>query len=674
MTREPHSDDSVDGLDPHPGRTPRGDSAVRVRLGVMGPLPTTKRKVHTTTLGASRPRFFSPAQAHVAESALCASVATITPSQNATTQSCGTVHQALPKRTSKGTWSQQMALRCVSTGRSRRDAGPPVISIGTYAQAAGETIMGLKRALEQRGHEPLTLYHKEAWAEQLSSLGLQEKYPHLVQGLAEGFDLGIPPILCTYAPPNHPSVHALFDVYSNIVDNEFTAGRYIGPFSRTQLEWALGPFQSSPLSLVPKTSKPGKYRAVHNFSYPHQPSADVVSINAQIDSDDFPCTWGTFATVALIIACLPPGSQASVRDVAEAYRTIPAKPAQWPGLVIHLQADDQFMVNICNNFGLTSAGGAYGMVADAGADIFRGQGMGPLAKWVDDHIFFRIPRAHLSEYNAQRTEWHREIQAKRGRRQEGSRIWYGGKNLPNDSIEEFDEDCNAKLRDLADSSPRPAADQKFAYADTDIDELSIRLGIRWEASKSVPFGEEVPYLGFLWDLRSRVVHLPDEKKTRYLAVIGEWKEKRTHDLIETQRIYGKLLHASLVIPAGRARLTSLEAMLASFNNNPFRPHTPPQSTPDDLEWWQHQLCRPDISIPIPKPQPLTNYKAYSDASSGFSVAITIGPRWRAWRLVDGWKSRGRDIQWAEAVSFELLAITICALSNQGDSILLYGDN
>jgi hypothetical protein len=74
--------------------------------------------------------------------------------------------------------------------------------------------------------------------------------------------------------------------------------------------------------------------------------------------------------VALIIAHLPPGSQASVRDIAEAYRMIPAAPSQWSGLVIHLQAEDQFTVNVCNNFGLTSAGGVYGMVADAGVDIF----------------------------------------------------------------------------------------------------------------------------------------------------------------------------------------------------------------------------------------------------------------------------------------------------------------
>ena len=302
--------------------------------------------------------------------------------------------------------------------------------------------------------------------------------PHLIPGLAEGFDLGIPPILCTYTPPNHPSIRPLLNVYNDIVNNELLAGRYVGPFSCSQLEAVLGPFQTSLLSLVLKTSKLGKFRVVHNFSFPHEPMANVTSINLHIDSDNFPCTWGTFTTVAFIIACLPPGSQASIRDVAEAYRTIPAKPAQWPGLVIRLQVDNQFAINLCNNFSLTSVGGVYGMVADTGADVFRGQGMGPLSKWVDDHIFFRVPRGHLAAYNAQWGEWCCEISAHGGRRQDGSRVWYGGKDLPNDVTEEFDEDCSTWLGDLADTSPHPAADQEFAYADIDIDRLSCHDHMR----------------------------------------------------------------------------------------------------------------------------------------------------------------------------------------------------
>ena len=93
-----------------------------------------------------------------------------------------------------------------------------------------------------------------------------------------------------------------------------------------------------------------------------------------------------------------------------------------------------------------------------------------------------------------------------------------------------------------------------------------------------------------------------------------------------------------------------------------------------MEWWKSQLRGAPLSKVILEPQRLVDYEAYSDASSGFGVAITIGPRWRAWRLAAGWKSQGRDIQWAEAVGFELLTIHICILSKEGEHVKVHGDN
>jgi hypothetical protein len=551
---------------------------------------------------------------------------------------------------------------------------PGSTSTATNAQDAEKQATEHRRALKPRKLRITSPYIPTAWQTELRRLGLLSRHPDVVEGLSSGFLLGIPPISNTYIPPNHSSILHLPEIYKATVENEFAAARYIGPFSRAQLEKELGPFQTSPLSFVPKASKPGKYRAVHNFSFPHNPSPSISSINSHIDSDDFPCTWGTFTTVALLMARLPPGSQASVRDVAEAYRTIPAHPSQWPGLVIRLQENDQFAVNVCNNFGLTSGGGVYGKVADAGADIFRGNGIGPLAKWVDDHVFFRIPREQLAAYNTKRTQWKHEIRIHGGRQQDSGRLWYRGKDLPSGGPEQFDEDCRAPLQDLVNASPRSACDQTFAYADSDIDALSERLGIRWEASKAVPFGTEFPYLGFLWDLSTRSVRLLEKKRLKYISAISEWEEKRTHNLFETQQLYGKLMHASLVITPGRAYLTNLEAMLGTLHNNPFIPRTPPRGTQTDLEWWARRLGQPDLPKPIPGPRPLVDHQAFSDASSGVGIAITVGPRWRAWRLLPGWKSQGRDIQWAEAVGFELLVIHLCTVSEEGEHVKVFGDN
>jgi hypothetical protein len=530
-------------------------------------------------------------------------VATNTPSRNAMASSCGMGQRAQPERPNREDWSPAMVSPSVSIGKCQKGAPLKATPTDTGALDAAKATMGPKRALERRRHEALSPYNREAWSEELLCHSLWDKYPSLIWSFTEGFDLGIPSIHHTYTPPNHHSISLLADMYKSIVENEFAMGRYISPFTHAQLETDLGPFQSSPLSLIPKAAKPGKYCAVHDFSHPHNPLPNIASINSHINSDAFPCTWGTFSTVDLLFARLPPGSQASVRDVAEAYRTIPVAPSQWPGLVIHLQAHDQFAVNVCNNFGLTSAGGIYGMVADAGTDIFRGSGIGLVAKWVDDHIFFRILCAALPEYNAQRKVWHSEIRAHRGCRQDGSRLWYGGKNLPDGSPEEFDEDCSTTLKNLMEASPRAAEDRNFAYADADIDKLSACLGIRWEPSKTVLFSTEVPYLGFRWDLRARMVHLLEEKKTKYLAAITEWESRCMHNLLDTQRLYGKLLHATMVIPAGRAYLTNLEAMLASFNANIFLPHTPPRDTPSDLEWWKQQLSRAVVSRSISEPRP-----------------------------------------------------------------------
>jgi hypothetical protein len=102
----------------------------------------------------------------------------------------------------------------------------------------------------------------------------------------------------------------------------------------------------------------------------------------------YPCIWGIFGTICFTIYHLPTGSQASIRDIAEAYRTISIVSKQWPGLIVKLQEDNAYCINTNNNFGLASAGGIYRQVADASTDIFQAQGIGSLSKWVDDHIFF----------------------------------------------------------------------------------------------------------------------------------------------------------------------------------------------------------------------------------------------------------------------------------------------
>ena len=315
---------------------------------------------------------------------------------------------------------------------------------------------------------------------------------------------------------------------------------------------------------------------------------------------------------------------------------------------------DKTSINTNNNFGLTSAGGVYGNFANAGTDLFRVNGMGPVSKWVDDHMFFHVHTTYLQEYNTKRAAWSQEIRKNGGCTRDGSRIWYSGKIMPDGRPEEFDEDCSFVLQNLSgDQQSQNAVDSDYSYGDDDINWLSSCLRIRWENSKMIPWGAQAPYLGFIWDLKNYTVSVPEKKKQKYLAAIEEWELRPVHMLLEVQKLHGKLLHTTLVVLEGRAYLTNLETMLASFSC-PFIPHTPPQDTRCDLEWWK-QLLRSPTMRATPKPTPIVDRGAYSDASSGVGIAIIVGGRWRAWSLIPGWELEGRDIGWAEAVGFEFLA-------------------
>ncbi|GBE78944.1 hypothetical protein SCP_0201410 [Sparassis crispa] len=204
--------------------------------------------------------------------------------------------------------------RSATTGSGSKDALPPDTTIVTSVQGVARTHMALSNVLEQRKHRALTPYNANAWESQLCTAGLLGRYKNLPDGLRVGFRINIPQITRTQDPPNKESIVTFAPEFLKIVNAEIAKGRYIGPFSRTDLEHLIGPFQSSPLSIIPKPGRPGRFRIVQNYSFPHTPSLRFPnpSINSTIDSDLFPSTWGTFNAICLLIRRLPPGSQAAM--------------------------------------------------------------------------------------------------------------------------------------------------------------------------------------------------------------------------------------------------------------------------------------------------------------------------------------------------------------------------
>jgi len=391
-----------------------------------------------------------------------------------------------------------------------------------------------KNALEQKKLSSGSPYKPDTWKRLLETSGLISRYPNLPHQLQYGFNGGIPIILETFTPPNKPSIADHLPEFNRIIQLEFEKQRYIGPLSKLEVENLIGPFQTSPLSIIPKPGKPGKFRIIQNLSHPHLPRNGVSSINSSIDSNLFPSTWGTFSVISLLICRLPPGSQLAVRDVKEAYRTVPLAPSQWPGIVVRLHEDDSFAIDTRNCFGLASSSGCYGTVGDAGAQLTRIHGIGPISKWVDDHVFIRILREHIKPYNKMRKEWAESITKNGGEHHDGGKLWFKGATMPDGRTEEFDEDCSTPILDLSNRTPQSAEDSRYTYTFSDIDDISDQLGIPWEREKDIPFGTEAPFIGFTWNLENQTVSIPDPKKTKYLHAIYTWESKETHNLEEVQ--------------------------------------------------------------------------------------------------------------------------------------------
>lgn len=218
----------------------------------------------------------------------------------------------------------------------------------TTAPSAAERTQ-CKPALQSDFHPIVTPFRTEAWEHELRDAGLLDSYQDIVHGIREGFDLGVMPnIEYTYTPPNHKLSQTSPKFIDAYVKQECSAGRYTGPFARDCLEALIGPFCSSPLGLVPKPGSQDVYCLVQDLSFPRN-DPDVSSVNSDINSDDFPCEWGTFAEVVILVMDVPPGTEAATLDVDAAFCRVPITPAQQNYFIVQLTTKSRTATHCCAN-------------------------------------------------------------------------------------------------------------------------------------------------------------------------------------------------------------------------------------------------------------------------------------------------------------------------------------
>ena len=431
----------------------------------------------------------------------------------------------------------------------------------------------------------ITPFIPDEWEQMLNNITPFNKISDVPIGIRFGFDMGVhSPPSCTYTPPNHNSALLFPEHVLSHIRNELSHRRYSGPFSRSRLEYLIGPFRSSPLGSVPKAPDSTERRIVQDLSFPRNDPTRS-SVNDQIDIEDFRCDWGTFNQIRTIVIDAPAGSEAATLDVDAAFRCCPITPSQQCNFIV--QWDDSYYIDHNAPFGATSAGGVFGRVADAKSAILDSVGLGPAKNWVDDFVFFRFP--------------------------------------------------------LVPSPDLPT----FSYSLSDIYSLAKCLGWPWKESKTRPFAPEFKYLGFIWNLPDKTVQIPAPKKLRYLSKLEPWREGQKFSKKDTESVLGTLVHCSLAVPEGRSRLPSISRFAASFNHfsSSFVRRSPNPSVIADISWWRSQLSADFCGSALSNPPVASTVEFWVDASSSWGVGVVFDNVWEAWKFIPGWNTDGRNIGW-----------------------------
>jgi hypothetical protein len=494
-------------------------------------------------------------------------------------------------------------------------------------------ITAAQSALRENLYPIVTKLKADALELALMDAGIHEKYKDILIGLREGFPCGLEKfsLARTFIPPNH---------YTSIEDEEFIITKYaqeieLGRISHgyepDKLFSLIGHFRTAPLAVIDQGS--GKRRVIVNHSYPKNAryidpkilprtsddkyiiDPSELSINTVTDSKMFQCTWGSFAECYLLVADAPVGSQAAVFDVDAAFRNIPTHPSSRRFLAFSIKG----LIHLDHvlNFGATPAPGTFGRVADAMVEIFKYRGAESIIKWVDDFIFLRYPTLQSTDGTF-----------------------------------------------------------AFTYSADLIWRIAEELGWPWAPAKFVDFSTSFLYIGFLWNLATKRVELPDKKKQKYINRLEPWTLGSLHTVKEAEQIIGTLNHVCLVVPEGRSRLVSLYKFRSGFKTHHSHEakHKLTSAASSDLSWWRQRLSDEFVGMGIIRPpQPLST-SLFVDASTSWGIGIILDGKWLAWQFKEGWNLENREIGWAEMVAVELAIRTLITGKFSNCHVIVRSDN
>ena len=244
-------------------------------------------------------------------------------------------------------------------------------------------------ALQIKAQSPLQL---AAWSAVLRSHPDTEFAGYILEGIQHGFRIGYDYTAhtCTSATSNLPSAKDHPEIITEYIATEVAKGRILGPFPTHSIP----DVQVSRIGVIPKKSKPGKWRLIMDLSFPHGKS-----VNDGIDADMASLSYIKVEKVATRAAQMGQGSLLAKFDIEEAYRIVPVHPDDKH--LLGIVWNNQLHIDAALPFGLRSAPLIFTALADALQWAIQQRGVPYIAHYLDDFITIGPPNSDQCALNQQ---------------------------------------------------------------------------------------------------------------------------------------------------------------------------------------------------------------------------------------------------------------------------------
>ena len=216
----------------------------------------------------------------------------------------------------------------------------------------------------------------EVWKQLLASHPDQQFAGLILEGLSSGFRVGFQHHSSQLRQANSNMRITQPQVVSDYIKDELQAGRLV-ELTKTEAEaWNV---HCSPIGIIPKKNKPGKWRLIVDLSAP-----EGASVNDGIQKEACSLSYISVDTVADRVLDLGQGALLAKMDVKQAYKMVPVHPQDRP--LLGMKWADKVFVDKTLPFGLRSAPLIFSALADALAWSMRQKGVTFVEHYIDDFV------------------------------------------------------------------------------------------------------------------------------------------------------------------------------------------------------------------------------------------------------------------------------------------------